>query len=54
MFDADRAVQERLLMLEKVRELRVEVSEEAAADWIAATFRDRESGKFSPAVYIRP
>ena len=40
-------------MLEKVRELRVEVSEEAAADWIAATFRDRESGKFSPAVYRR-
>jgi len=53
MFDADREVQERLLLLEKLRELRVEVSEAAAADWIAAVFRDRDSGKFSPEVYRR-
>ena len=53
MFDADRAVQERFLLLEKMKELRLEVGEEAAADWIAAVFRDRETGKFSPEVYRR-
>ena len=53
MFDPDRAVQERLLLLEKLRELRVEVSEAAAADWIAGVFRDRDSSKFSPEVYRR-
>jgi hypothetical protein len=53
MFDIDREVQERLVLLEKLRELRVALSDEAAADWITAAFRDRETGKYNPETYRR-
>jgi hypothetical protein len=53
MFDLDRQVQERLFLLEKLRDLRVELNDEAAADWITAAFRDRETGKFNAEAYRR-
>jgi hypothetical protein len=53
MFDDDREVQERLFLLEKLKELRVEVGEEAEAGWVTAVFRDRDTGKFSPEIYRR-
>lgn len=51
MFDPERRVPERLLLVEKMRELGVVVSNEAVADWIAQVFRDPETGKFSRELY---
>jgi len=51
MFDADRQVQERLFFLELIREQKIPVGDEAVADWIARTFRDRDQGRFNLALY---
>jgi peptidyl-prolyl cis-trans isomerase D len=51
MFEPDRLVPERLLMVEKLRELDVQVDDAAVADWIATVFRDRERNVFDLDAY---
>jgi peptidyl-prolyl cis-trans isomerase D len=50
-FNPDRLVYERLLLLEKLDELAVQVDDAAVADWIATVFRDPERGAFDLEVY---
>jgi hypothetical protein len=50
-FDPDRLMRERLLLLEKLAEFNVQVSDAAVADWIASVFRDRERNAFSLELY---
>jgi peptidyl-prolyl cis-trans isomerase D len=50
-FDPERLVQERLLLLEKLREFDLQVDDAAVADWIATVFRDREQGTFNLEAY---
>ncbi|HKS35542.1 MAG TPA: SurA N-terminal domain-containing protein [Verrucomicrobiae bacterium] len=50
-FNADGQVHQRLILLEKLKELKVHVTDEAVADWIANVFRDREQGRFQLEAY---
>jgi hypothetical protein len=51
MFDADRQTLERIFLVEKVNELKIQVSDEGVTDWIAGAFRDRTSGGFQIETY---
>jgi len=50
-FNDDGQVHQRLILLEKVKELNLQVTDEAVADWIANVFRDRDQGKFRLEMY---
>ncbi|HUL51498.1 MAG TPA: SurA N-terminal domain-containing protein [Candidatus Nitrosotalea sp.] len=51
MFNADNGIRQRLVLLEKARELGIRVNDEAVADWIANVFRDPKTGKFNMEEY---
>jgi hypothetical protein len=48
-FNPDGQAKRRLILLEKLKDLNVQVTDEAAADWIANVFRDQ--GKFRMDIY---
>lgn len=50
-FNVDGQVHQRLILIEKLKELKVRVTDEAVADWIANAFRDRDQGKFRLEMY---
>jgi hypothetical protein len=45
-FNLETQIGRRLFLVEKARDLGIQVSDEAVADWIARAFRDRKSGAF--------
>lgn len=51
LFNPDARVQQRLVLLEKTRDLNIEVDDKAVATWIATFFRDPRSGAFRPDNY---
>ncbi len=51
--DVIRRIPERLFLIWKQRQLGIQVSDEAAAEWVAAVFRDRERNTFSLQDYRR-
>jgi hypothetical protein len=51
MFDAERQVAERLVLIDKLRELKVTVPDDAVARWIARLFTDPTRGVFNPELY---
>lgn len=50
-FNPDGQAQQRLILIEKLKDLNVQVTDEAAANWIANVFRDRDQGKFRLEIY---
>lgn len=51
LFDANRQLTERLLLIEKLREYRISASDQEIADWIARLFKDRQRGTFNLDLY---
>jgi hypothetical protein len=51
MFDADRQTLEWIFLADKVKELNIQVNDDAITDWIANVFRDRNSGTFRVEAY---
>jgi len=51
MFDAERQTPERIFFVEKIRELNIQVSDDAVTDWLSRVFRDRKDGSFRTDVY---
>jgi hypothetical protein len=51
MFNPERQVAERLLLIDKLRELKVHVTDASVADWIAQNFRDTQRNVFNPELY---
>ena len=47
----ERETRNRLLLVEKLREMKVEVTEKAVAEWIAEAFRDRQRQVFQKEAY---
>lgn len=50
-FNPDQQVQQRLVLLEQIRALDIQVDDVAVADWIARNFRDREQDTFDLETY---
>lgn len=50
-FDSERETQNRVLMLMKMEDLGIVADEAGVAEWIANTFRDRNSKSFKPEYY---
>src|SRR2546423_1392534 len=50
-FNLDVQVPRRLFFAEKLNDLKIQVSDEIVADWIAHAFRDRRSGSFQVEFY---
>lgn len=51
LFNPDRQLPDRLLQVEKLKELKIHASDAAVADWIANVFRDRDHEGFRMEVY---
>jgi peptidyl-prolyl cis-trans isomerase D len=49
----DRETKSRLLLLEKMKQMKIEVSDEAVADWIVQAFQDRNQHIFHKEAYDR-
>lgn len=51
MFDAERQVAERLVMIDKLKALGITVDDRAAAQWLARFFTNSKTGTFDPQLY---